>query len=151
MMKWMTPVMLGSLLLAACAGRPAAPAAAAPFVPTAAQFERLFPARLPFYSYDGFVAAVRAMPGFASTGSDAVRRLEHPASRLGEDHAASEAGEERGPEPSFDIAELMAQGGLGEMQLARRLRHAAGAGDPGDEPQVPDLELHAGILAHERN
>ncbi len=74
-MKSMTSIVLGCLLLAACAGRPE-PAATAPFVPTAAQFERLFPGRLPFYTYDGFVAAVRAMPGFASTGPDSVRRRE---------------------------------------------------------------------------
>lgn len=63
----------------ACAENPAAPAAstdAAPFLPTRAQFERLFPERLPFYSYEGFIVAVRTTPGFASTGPEAVRRRE---------------------------------------------------------------------------
>lgn len=69
------------LVLAACSTRAPEPTAtvgaeAAPFLPTPAQFERLFPARLPFYTHEGFVAAVRAMPGFASTGSDTVRRRE---------------------------------------------------------------------------
>lgn len=71
----------GILVLAACGTRapgtrPTVPAEAAPFLPTPAQFDRLFPARLPFYTHEGFTAAVRAMPGFASTGPDAVRRRE---------------------------------------------------------------------------
>lgn len=49
---------------------------AAPFLPTPAQFDRLFPERVGFYSYEGFAAAVRSMPGFASTGPLAVRRQE---------------------------------------------------------------------------
>lgn len=64
-----------ALLLGACAS-PTAPSTGTPFLPTAAQFDRLFPVRLPFYTYEGFVAAVRATPGFAASGTDAVRRRE---------------------------------------------------------------------------
>jgi len=69
-----------TLALAACQGaavQPRGPTAdAAPFVPTRAQFDRLFPERLPFYTYEGFIAAVRATAGFAASGPDAVRRRE---------------------------------------------------------------------------
>ena len=51
-------------------------ASAEPFLPSPAQFEALFPQRLAFYSYEGFVAAVRLTPGFAATGSARQRRQE---------------------------------------------------------------------------
>jgi predicted chitinase len=70
------PSLVTALALVACSAPPADRSGGTPFLPTPAQFERLFPARLPFYTYDGFVAAVRAMPGFASIGPDAVRRRE---------------------------------------------------------------------------
>src|SRR5687767_1982750 len=72
----------------------------------------------------------------------APRRFEDAAPRLGQYHAPPESGEERRPEPPFDIAQLMTERGLREMQLPRRLRHAAGVGDPRHEPQMPDLEVH---------
>ncbi|NRF66889.1 chitinase [Aquincola sp. S2] len=62
--------------LAGCGTPRSAAPDAAPFLPTPAQFERLFPERLPFYGYEGFAAAVRSMPGFASTGPEALRRRE---------------------------------------------------------------------------
>lgn len=75
-MPWKTfsAALLPALALAACTGVPSPEHA--PFLPTPAQFERLFPARLPFYTYEGLVAAVRATPGLASTGPEAVRRRE---------------------------------------------------------------------------
>lgn len=54
----------------------AGPALAQPFLPTREQFDQLFPQRIAFYSYEGFVAAVRLTPGFAATGSATLRRQE---------------------------------------------------------------------------
>jgi predicted chitinase len=75
-MKTVSAVSLCLLLaLAGCAGAPTAPPVArsdAGFVPTRAQFEQLFPQRLAFYSYEGFVAAAAAFPRFANSG-DATR------------------------------------------------------------------------------
>ncbi|MFH7597276.1 glycoside hydrolase family 19 protein [Streptomyces racemochromogenes] len=46
------------------------------FVVSEAQFNRMFPDRNPFYTYDGLVAALSAYPGFARTGDDTVKRRE---------------------------------------------------------------------------
>ncbi|WP_310384256.1 chitinase [Roseateles sp.] len=46
------------------------------FLPTQAQFELLFPQRISFYSYDGFVQAVRSFPEFAGSGTPTQRRQE---------------------------------------------------------------------------
>lgn len=46
------------------------------FLPSRAQFDQLFPERIAFYSYEGFVAAVRQTPGFADWGSAEQRRQE---------------------------------------------------------------------------
>ncbi|MFE1794355.1 glycoside hydrolase family 19 protein [Streptomyces sp. NPDC059525] len=46
------------------------------FVVSEAQFNRMFPNRNPFYTYDGLVAALSTYPGFAKTGDDTVRRRE---------------------------------------------------------------------------
>lgn len=57
-------------------------AAAAPagegtkFLPSRAQFEQLFPERIAFYTYEGFVDAVRQTRGFASRGSEQQKRQE---------------------------------------------------------------------------
>jgi predicted chitinase len=51
-------------------------ATAQPFLPTREQFDKLFPQRIDFYSYEGFVAAVRQTPGFAAWGSEQQRRQE---------------------------------------------------------------------------
>jgi hypothetical protein len=50
------------------------------------QFERAFPHRNPFYSYDGLVAALGAYPGFAATGDDTTRRREAAAFLANVDH-----------------------------------------------------------------
>ncbi|MCV2370495.1 chitinase [Roseateles oligotrophus] len=62
-----------ALLLSACV---AAPPKDAQFLPSQAQFEMLFPQRIDFYSYEGFVQAVRSFPAFAGSGSDVQRRQE---------------------------------------------------------------------------
>jgi len=61
---------LASLLL------PFAAQAADAFIPSRAQFDRLFPDRIDFYTYEGFAAAVRETPGFAAHGSARARRQE---------------------------------------------------------------------------
>lgn len=56
---------------------PAVPASAAgSFVVSQAQFNQMFPARNGFYTYQGLTSALSAYPGFATTGSDAVRKRE---------------------------------------------------------------------------
>ncbi|MGN6828309.1 chitinase [Paucibacter sp. M5-1] len=49
---------------------------AAQMLPSKAQFDTLFPQRIAFYSYEGFVAAVRQTPGFAAWGSVEQRSQE---------------------------------------------------------------------------
>ncbi len=46
------------------------------FLPSREQFDTLFPERIDFYSYEGFVAAVRQTPGFADWGSPEDRAQE---------------------------------------------------------------------------
>ncbi|MFF1693719.1 chitinase [Streptomyces sp. NPDC058257] len=46
------------------------------FVVSEAQFERMFPERDSFFTYDGLVEATRAYPEFARTGGKVVRRQE---------------------------------------------------------------------------
>lgn len=68
---------IAPLLLPLCA------AADSPFLPTRAQFDTLFPERIAFYSYEGFVEAVRRTPGFADWG-DATQRRQEMAAFLGQ-------------------------------------------------------------------
>ncbi|MFD4535819.1 chitinase [Kitasatospora sp. NPDC058397] len=46
------------------------------FVMGKAQFDRMFPSRDRFYTYDALVGATSAYPGFAHTGNDALKRRE---------------------------------------------------------------------------
>ncbi|MFI8824449.1 glycoside hydrolase family 19 protein [Streptomyces sp. NPDC053431] len=46
------------------------------FVVSQAQFDQMFPGRNPFYTYAGLTAALGAYPGFATTGSDTVKKQE---------------------------------------------------------------------------
>ncbi|MEU3275983.1 glycoside hydrolase family 19 protein [Streptomyces antibioticus] len=46
------------------------------FVVSEAQFNRMFPNRNSFYTYSGLKAALSAYPGFATTGSDTVKKQE---------------------------------------------------------------------------
>ncbi|HEY3478091.1 MAG TPA: glycoside hydrolase family 19 protein, partial [Streptomyces sp.] len=46
------------------------------FVVTEAQFNQMFPNRNSFYTYSGLTAAMSAYPGFATTGSDTVKKQE---------------------------------------------------------------------------
>ncbi|MEV7103376.1 glycoside hydrolase family 19 protein [Streptomyces atroolivaceus] len=46
------------------------------FVVSESQFNQMFPSRNSFYTYSGLTAALSAYPGFANTGSDAVKKRE---------------------------------------------------------------------------
>ncbi|MGP4004479.1 glycoside hydrolase family 19 protein [Streptomyces sp. 8N706] len=46
------------------------------FVVSEAQFNQMFPNRNSFYTYNGLKAALSAYPGFATTGSDTVKKQE---------------------------------------------------------------------------
>jgi len=41
-----------------------------------AQFNQMFPSRIPFYSYAGLLDAIKKYPAFTTTGSDTVRKQE---------------------------------------------------------------------------
>ncbi|ANS62751.1 chitinase [Streptomyces lincolnensis] len=74
-----TAVLLGAtapVLLPATPPAAAAVAPAASFVVTEAQFNQMFPNRNSFYTYRGLTAALGAYPGFATTGSDTVKKQE---------------------------------------------------------------------------
>ena len=73
---------------------------------------------------------------------DARCALEHTAAGRRQDHPFADTQEERGVEPRLDVAELMTQRRLGQVQSHRRLRHAASFRDPGDQAQVPYFEIH---------
>ncbi|WP_333771614.1 glycoside hydrolase family 19 protein [Streptomyces sp. IBSBF 2435] len=52
------------------------PPPAGGFVVSEAQFNQMFPGRNSFYTYSGLTAALGAYPGFATTGSDTVKKQE---------------------------------------------------------------------------
>ncbi|WP_372441046.1 glycoside hydrolase family 19 protein [Actinacidiphila acididurans] len=52
------------------------PPPAGGFVVSEAQFNQMFPSRNSFYTYSGLTAALSAYPGFATTGSDTVKKQE---------------------------------------------------------------------------
>lgn len=72
-MQRLKALFVGGLIVAAGVAAAAAPK---PFVPTRAQFDQLFPQRIAFYTYEGFVQALAAYPGFADSGDEAVNRRE---------------------------------------------------------------------------
>jgi hypothetical protein len=58
---------------------PSSPAGAEPatgFVVSRDEFDRAFPGRIPFYSYDNLLEALPSFPAFATTGDDTVRLRE---------------------------------------------------------------------------
>lgn len=55
---------------------PAAPASAAGFVVSQAQFNQMFPSRDSFYTYQGLIDALSAYPAFAHAGDNATQKRE---------------------------------------------------------------------------
>lgn len=60
----------------ACGGGSTTPPSSGSFVVSEAQFNQMFPNRNSFYTYSGLTAALSAYPGFATTGSDTVKKQE---------------------------------------------------------------------------
>ena len=85
--------------------------------------------------------------GALDLAEHAPRRLEHATAGGGEHHPAPEPHEQRRAQPRLNVAQLMAQRRLRQVQPRRRRGHAAGIGDPGDEPQVANLQIHRRIVA----
>jgi predicted chitinase len=56
------------------------------FVVSEAQFNSMFPNRIPFYNYGGLMAALSAYPAFANSGSDTVKKQEAAAFLANIDH-----------------------------------------------------------------
>src|SRR6185312_15049349 len=52
--------------------------------------------------------------------------------------------------PRLDVAQLVAESRLRQVQSRRRLRHAASFGDARDQAQVTDFEIHSMRIAHEQ-
>ena len=46
------------------------------FVVSEAQYNQMFPRRVPYYNYSGLIAALSAYPAFANSGSDTTKRQE---------------------------------------------------------------------------
>ncbi|GAA4545614.1 chitinase [Amycolatopsis samaneae] len=71
---------LGAVALAGPAAaaeeQPATAAGPTAFVVSQAQFDKMFPGRNGFYSYQGLTAALGAYPGFANTGNDTIKKRE---------------------------------------------------------------------------
>ena len=55
-------------------------------------------------------------------------------------HPATGANEQDSSEPVFDLAQLMADGRLGDVQPVGGASNAFRAGNLGDQPQVPRIE-----------
>jgi predicted chitinase len=68
-----------------CGGGGTTPPASG-FVVSEAQFNQMFPNRNSFYTYSGLTAALSAYPGFATTGSDTVKKQEAAAFLANVDH-----------------------------------------------------------------
>ena len=77
---------------------------------------------------------------------DVARGRQQPLARRGEHQALADPQEQRRAEPRLDVAQLMAERRLREMQPIAGARQAADVGDGGHQLQVTDLEIHA----HER-
>jgi predicted chitinase len=77
MNKYFLSMLTAASLCGSVAAQAAAPSIAGePFLPSRAQFDILFPDRIPFYTYEGFTEAVRLTPGFADWGTEAQKRQE---------------------------------------------------------------------------
>ncbi|RSM43263.1 chitinase [Actinoplanes sp. ATCC 53533] len=59
-----------------CGGTTPPPPGSGSFPVSAAQFQQMFPNRIPFYSYAGLIDAIKKYPAFTTTGSDTVRKQE---------------------------------------------------------------------------
>jgi predicted chitinase len=64
------------MLTVAAPTHASASSSAAGFVVNQTQFNKMFPGRNPFYSYQGLIDALGAYPGFTRTGSDTTRKRE---------------------------------------------------------------------------
>src|SRR5690242_5174692 len=76
MKKKLLAALLSALGVVGIIAGTAAPAHAASFLVSEAQFNQMFPSRNGFYTYAGLTAAIDAYPGFANTGSDTVKKQE---------------------------------------------------------------------------
>ena len=73
---------------------------------------------------------------------DAPGGLEDAAAGGGHHHALAHAEEQRRPQPRLDGAKLMADGGLRQVQVFGRPRHASGRGHRCHHLEMPDLDVH---------
>jgi hypothetical protein len=81
--------------------------------------------------------------GALDLGEHAPGGVEDAAPGCGQDHAPPEAGEKRGPDPPFDVAQLVTERRLRQAEAVGSPGHRPRRGDFGDQPQVAQLEFHA--------
>ncbi|MFC1408314.1 glycoside hydrolase family 19 protein [Streptacidiphilus sp. N1-12] len=107
------------------------------FVVSEAQFNQMFPSRNAFYTYSGLTAALSAYPGFATTGSDTVKKQEAAAFLANVSHETGglvyiteidQSGNYCASEPYGCPAGTYAYYGRGPMQLSWNFNYKA-AGD----------------------
>ena len=82
------------------------------------------------------------MLGLAQPVEDLARRREQTLAGRRQDQPLSDAEKERRAETRFDVAELMAERRLREVQRVAGAREAAAFGDGADEAQMTDFEVH---------
>ena len=79
---------------------------------------------------------------------DVARRGQQPLARGREHEPLADAQEQRRAQARLDVAQLVAERRLREMQPIAGAREAADVGHGGDELQVPDLEIHRMMVVH---
>jgi hypothetical protein len=76
-----------------------------------------------------------------------IGRIDNEPTRGGRQHAPPGPNEDRRAELFFNLTELMAHGGLGDVESIGGARHAFGAGDLHDQAEVTGFQK----LAHEES
>ena len=73
------------------------------------------------------------------------RRREQPLAGRRQHQPLADAQEQRRAEPRLDVAQLVAERRLGEVQPIAGAGQAADVGDRGDQLQVADFEIHVSM------
>ena len=77
-----------------------------------------------------------------SRSSTSIAEHEEAFARRGQHQPLPDAQEQGRAEAGFDVAQLVAERRLGQVQLIAGAGQAADFGHGGDEPQVADLQIH---------
>ena len=80
--------------------------------------------------------------GLLQPGEDVARRHQKPLSRRRQHEPLADAQKQRRLEPRLDVAQLMTERRLREVQPIPGAREAARVGDGRNQTEVPDFEIH---------